>query len=148
MASNLENLYRQVIMDHYKNPRNKGFENIDGYIKLRLDNPSCGDDVTVAAKIEDDKIIDIKHEGHGCSISCSSTSVMSEALKDKTITEAKAILRNYFDMISGEDFDDEMDMGDGIAYVGIRNFPARIKCATLAWHVLEAIIEQYENSNE
>ncbi len=143
MSSNLENLYRQVIMDHYKNPRNKGLVDSSEYFTTRLNNPTCGDDLTIQAKIKDDKIIDIKHDGTGCSICCSSASVMSENLKNKTIVEANEISQNFYDMLtSSESFDDEMDMGDAIAYIGVKNFPARIKCATLSYKAVEKLIKE------
>lgn len=83
---NLENLYRQVIMDHYKNPRNKGLiENDESYKTLHLNNPSCGDDINIQVKIENGHLCDIRHQGVGCSICCSSASVMSETLKIKTL---------------------------------------------------------------
>ncbi len=143
MSSNLENLYRQVIMDHYKNPRNKGLVENDDYITARLNNPTCGDDLTVQAKIENNIFTDVLHEGTGCSICCSSASVMSENLKGKSIDEAKKLSQNFYDMLTGDDaFDDEMDMGDAIAYVGVKNFPARIKCATLSYKAIEKLLDE------
>ena len=98
--SNLESLYRQVIMDHYKNPRNKGlYENNDEYVTIHLNNPSCGDDINIQVKIVDGKIVDIRHQGIGCSICCSSASVMSETLKNKSVKDAKRITNNFFEML-------------------------------------------------
>ncbi len=86
MAShNIEQLYRDVIMDNYKNPHNKGLLNKEGYKKIHLNNPSCGDDMNVEVFIEGDIIKDVRHDGHGCSICCSSASVASELLKGKTL---------------------------------------------------------------
>lgn len=143
MSSNLENLYRQVIMDHYKNPRNKGLVTDTNYLTSRLNNPSCGDDLTVQVLIENDMIIDVKHEGTGCSICCSSASVMSENLKGKTLEEVRKISQNFYDMLMGsEEFNEDMDMGDAIAYVGVKNFPARIKCATLSYKAIEKLLNE------
>lgn len=133
---NLETLYRQVIMDHYKNPRNKGLKNEDGYYQVHIKNPTCGDDITIQIKVEQDLITDVYFDGSGCSISMSSASVMSETIKGKTLVEAKQILDNYVSMLKGEAFDDELDMGDAMIYQGVSKFPARFKCATIAWKAL------------
>ena len=129
----INDLYRQVIIDHYKNPRNKGLLTDPSYVTLRLKNPSCGDDSTVQARLEGDVIKDVKFEGTGCSICCSSASVMSEVLKGKTISEAKAIINDFYGIIKALD--------EAIAYVGVSQFPARVKCATLAWKAMGAILE-------
>lgn len=135
---NLENLYRQVIMEHYKYPLHKGLvEDDKSYKKIHLSNPSCGDDIYVQIKIEDDILKDIRHDGKGCSICCSSASVMSDLLIGKSVKEASAILNNFLKMIKGEEIDEEIDMQDAIAYIGVSKFPARVKCATLSWKALE-----------
>ena len=139
--NSINDLYRQVIMEHYKSPRNKGLKEEDGYVNLRLKNPSCGDDVTIQAKIENDLITGIRHEGTGCSSSCSSASVMSEVLKGKTVKEAEAIINDYYNLIKGEEVLDEDSLDEAIAYRGVANFPARVKCATLAWRALGAILQ-------
>jgi len=133
-------------MEHYKNPRNKGDIDKEGYHKVHLKNPTCGDDITISVKIIDDIIADIRHEGVGCSICCSSASVMSETLKNKTITEADKITKNFYEIVKGEEVDKTIKMGDAVAYAGVSNFPARIKCATIPWKALEqAISENYNN---
>jgi SUF system NifU family Fe-S assembly protein len=139
--NSINDLYRQVIMEHYKSPRNKGLKEDEGYVNLRLKNPSCGDDVTIQAKIENDLITGIRHEGTGCSICCSSASVMSEVLKGKTVKEAEAIINDYYNLIKGEEVLDEDSLDEAIAYRGVANFPARVKCATLAWRALGAILQ-------
>ena len=106
--SNLEQLYRQVIMDHYKNPRNKGLLQEDGYHEVHLKNPTCGDDITVQVKVEDGKIIDLRHEGTGCSICCSSASVASEMLINKEIHDAQKILNEYYSMLTGKNYNKEI----------------------------------------
>lgn len=145
---NLEQLYRAVIMDHYKNPKNKGLIEDANYYKVHLNNPSCGDDMNVAIKIEDGKIVDIRHDGHGCSICCSSASVMSETLKDKTIAEANALIQDFYVMIKGQAVDSLDDLGEAMAYTGVSQFPARIKCATLSWKACEQAIKEVTNKNE
>lgn len=136
MNNNLENLYRAVIMDHYKNPRNKGLK---GYPHIHLKNPSCGDDITIEAKIDNGIITEVRHEGKGCSICCSSASVLTEVIKDKKVEEAKEIITNYFKMMQGEEVDDDR-LEEALVYEGVSQFPARIKCATISWKALERLL--------
>ncbi len=142
----LEDLYRQVIMDHYKNPRNKGLVKDPNYKEIHLHNPSCGDDITIEVKLNGDIIEDVLQDGTGCSICCSSASVMSETLKGKTIEEAKEIIADFFNMIQGEPLNEtkEEELGEALAYKGVSQFPARIKCATLAWKACEKALEDGE----
>lgn len=139
--ADLETLYRQVIMDHYKNPRNKGLVEDDSYRKFHIKNPSCGDDVTIQLKVEGDKITDARQDGTGCSICCSSASVMTQTLKNQTVEHASEIITNYFDMIKGHFYDEEMDMGEAIVFQGVAQFPARTKCATVAWLAAEEALK-------
>lgn len=136
--NNVENLYRQVIMDHYKNPRNKGLTG--NGIKNHLRNPSCGDDITVEVEIKDNLIHHVCHEGTGCSICCSSASVMTEVLTGKTVEEAKEIIEDYCNMIKGEEVKDEDRLEEALVYQGVAQFPARMKCATIAWKAVEELI--------
>lgn len=131
----LENLYKQVIFDHYKNPRNKGLK---GYDKVHLRNPSCGDDVTVEIKLNGDVIEEINHSGSGCSICCSSASVLSETLKGKTVEEAKQLILDFYNMMIGHEANEELE--EAVVYQGVSQFPARIKCATLSWKALEKLL--------
>lgn len=139
--ADLENLYRQVIMDHYKNPRNKGLVEDDSYRKFHIKNPSCGDDITVQLKVEGNVVEDVKHDGTGCSICCSSASVMSETLQEVEVDEALEVISNYYEMIKGNEYDEDIDMGDAIVYQGVAKFPARTKCATVAWQAAEEAIK-------
>lgn len=149
MSSSLQNLYRQVIMDHYKNPRNKGLVEDDAYHRVHLKNPTCGDDVTIAIKTDDQTITDIRHEGIGCAICCSSASVMSEVLVNKTFDEALNITNNFYEIVKGEEIDgnlDEDEMGDAFVYAGVSQFPARVKCATIAWKATEQAMDEILNT--
>ena len=141
---NLEQLYRQVIMDNYKNPKNKGLILTPDYTNIHLKNPSCGDDMKVCCRIEGNVIKDVRHDGHGCSICCSSASVMSELLKGKTVTTAKEIINDFYEMVKGNDVSDEERMDEAIAYKSVSQFPARIKCATLSWKAIEEAINKNE----
>ena len=141
---NLEVLYRQVIMDHYKNPRNKGLLSDPSYKSVRIKNPACGDDITIQSKIENGVIKDIRHDGTGCSICCSSASVMSETLIGKPKEEAKIITNTYLNMLTNKDYDKSVELEDAIAYQGVNKFPARIKCASIAWKAFEGTMEESE----
>jgi nitrogen fixation NifU-like protein len=138
----LNTLYRTVIMDNYKNPKNKGLKQTDDYHFVHLNNPSCGDEMNVEIKIEDGIIKDVRQDGHGCSISMSSASVMSDVLIGKTVDEAKKIILDFYGIVTGIDPSDEDALGEAIAYMGVRQFPARIKCATLSWKAIEKAIEE------
>lgn len=138
-------LYRTVIMDNYKNPKNKGLKNQEDYKFVHLNNPSCGDELNVELKVNKNGIIeDIRHDGHGCSISMSSASVMSDLLIGKTLAEAKEIILDFLEIVQGNDPKDEERLGEAIAYMGVRQFPARVKCATLAWKAIEKAISEVE----
>lgn len=142
-SNNLESLYKQVIMDHYKNPQNKGIpEGDDTYHVVNLKNPTCGDDVTIAIKLKDNTIEDIRHDGIGCSICCSSASVMSELMIGRTVVESEDLTQNFYQIVKGEAIDETLDMEDAVAYSGVANFPARIKCATIAWKALETALDE------
>jgi len=134
---NIEHLYRQVIMEHYKSPKNKGFVADNSYMTVHLNNPSCGDEMTVQLKVQDHKITHILHQGTGCSICCSSASVMSETLMNKTLDESISILHEFYELIKGYPYNPEILKGDAVVYQGVAQFPARVKCATLAWKAAE-----------
>ncbi|MGM0875449.1 MAG: Fe-S cluster assembly sulfur transfer protein SufU [Bacillota bacterium] len=132
---NLDTLYRQVIMDHYKNPRNKGI--LDNSLTVDMNNPTCGDRIRLTLDLEDGVVKDAKFEGEGCSISMSSASMMTQAIKGKTLDEALKLSEIFSNMMLGKDYNDDIDLGDIEALQGVTKFPARIKCATLAWKAME-----------
>ena len=134
--SSIEELYRAVIMDHAKNPKNKGLTHGEGYQFVHFKNPSCGDDINVEVKIEDGVIKDIHQDGRGCSISMSSASVMSDTLKGLKVDEALEVINDFY------------ELGEAVAYSGVSQFPARIKCATLAWKAIEQAIKEASNDKE
>ena len=137
----MENLYRQVIMDHYKHPRNKGLIQDPAYKTVHIKNPTCGDDITIQSKLEDGKVVDVRHDGTGCSICCSSASVMSEVLIDKSKEEAMTITENYLNMLANKQYDEKVELEDAVVYSGVRQFPARVKCASIAWKAFEGTLE-------
>lgn len=135
--NNLDTLYRQVIMDHYKNPRNKGKLEENG-ITIDMNNPTCGDRIHLTLKVEDGKVADAKFDGEGCSISMASASMMTQAVKGLEVEKALELSQIFYDMMLGKEYDDEdLDLGDIEALQGVAKFPARIKCATLAWKAME-----------
>src|SRR5690606_4230587 len=136
--NNLETLYRQVIMDHYKNPRNRGTLAGDDHLTIDMNNPTCGDRIHLQMRVKDGIVEDAKFEGEGCSISMSSASMMTQVIKGKSVQDALKISKIFSDMIQGKEIDEEsMDLGDIQALSGVSKFPARIKCATLAWKAME-----------
>ncbi len=141
----LDNLYRQIIMDHYKNPRNKGLTGDENYRKEHIRNPSCGDDVTIETLVADGVVKDIRHDGTGCSICCASASVLSELLRGKTVADALHVSESYVDMIMGKPFDETVEFEDALAFEGVKDFPARLKCATIAWKAFDATLDDGEN---
>lgn len=148
MSSNLDTLYRQVIMDHYKNPRNRG--EFDGdVVTVNMNNPTCGDRIQLQMQIEDGKVSDAKFNGEGCSISLASASMMTQAVKGLTTEEAVAMSDVFSAIMLGKDYDeDRFDLGDIEALQGVTKFPARIKCATLAWKAMEKGIKDQDEDTK
>ncbi|MEG9295562.1 Fe-S cluster assembly sulfur transfer protein SufU [Rossellomorea oryzaecorticis] len=141
--NNLDQLYRQVIMDHYKNPRNKGSLE-DGSFTIDMNNPTCGDRIHLTLKVEDGIVQDAKFDGEGCSISMASASMMTQIVKGKEIDEALKLSKIFSDMMQGNEYDEDVDLGDIEALQGVAKFPARIKCATLAWKAMEKGVKEEE----
>ncbi|HHX79120.1 MAG TPA: SUF system NifU family Fe-S cluster assembly protein [Acholeplasmataceae bacterium] len=137
MNSDLNSLYRTIIMDHYKNPRHKGLK---GYPHVHIKNPSCGDDITVEAKVVDGIVEDINHIGTGCSICCSSASILSELLSGKNVEEANEIINLFYDLVQGKEIKDIDKLEEALVFQGVSKFPARIKCATIPWKALERVL--------
>ena len=143
MDANLNELYQDIILEHNRNPRNKGVlpspaSSAQGY------NPSCGDDITVFVELKNGRVQAIKFDGEGCAISQASASLMTEALLGKTSDEALAIVEKVCSLF-GETSKNEVNIGDYgelIALIGVKKFPMRIKCATLAWHAAEKAIKK------
>ncbi|MEK5233076.1 Fe-S cluster assembly sulfur transfer protein SufU [Lysinibacillus sp. FSL K6-0232] len=134
--NNLDQLYRSVIMDHYKNPRNKGSLEGDA-VTIDMNNPTCGDRIHLTLKVMDGVVEDAKFDGEGCSISMSSASMMTQLIKGKKVEEALELADIFSKMMMGEEYSDKYDLEDVEALQGVSQFPARIKCATLAWKAME-----------
>jgi len=134
----LDDLYRRVIMDHYKTPRNNGTFD-DDVVVVEMNNPTCGDRISLQLKVKDGIIEGAKFKGEGCSISMASASMMTDAIKGKSFEEAITIAHDFSSMMKGED--SEFEYEDIQALSGVTKFPARIKYATLAWNAMKKGIE-------
>ena len=139
----LNDVYNDLIMEHSMNSYNKKqLENPD--YEEKGHNPNCGDEITLELKLDGNKIKDLAFLGHGCAISQSSTSIMIDTLKGKTIDETKEIIKTFIEMIKRETTDEkELEkLEDAIAFRNIANMPARVKCALLAWHTMEDMLNK------
>ena len=139
----LTDLYNDLIMEHSMNSYNKkNLETVD-FCELGH-NPNCGDEITLEVKLNGNVIEDMAFHGHGCAISQASTSIMIDTLKGKTVEEAKEIVKIFIEMIKRETTDEQelKKLEDAIAFKNVSNMPARVKCALLAWHTLENILEK------
>ena len=138
--SELRDLYQQVILDHNRKPRNCyvmscATRTADGH------NPLCGDTVKVYLRIEDGRIAEISFQGSGCAICTASTSLMTESVKGKTVAETTELFHGFHDMLTGVAAEQGVDLGKLMVFEGVREYPVRVKCATLAWHTLKAAID-------
>lgn len=146
----LDDLYKEIILDHYRRPRNKGALSVPPAHRGHGYNPLCGDEVTVDVLVEDGRVADIVFEGRGCAISQASASMMSERVKGRTVEEVAAAFDKFRSML-GVDTDDPAEhfeagaepgeqLGDAESLQGVKDFPSRIKCATLSWNTLTGAI--------
>jgi nitrogen fixation protein NifU and related proteins len=139
--ADLRELYQQVILDHHKKPRNyRKLEN--GNRKAEGYNPLCGDRLTLYLKVENGVVTDVGFEGSGCAISTASASMMTDSLKGKTEAEIEALFHSFHDVVMGKIDPDPEKMGKLAVFAGVRDYPVRVKCATLAWHTLRAALQQ------
>jgi nitrogen fixation protein NifU and related proteins len=142
MSSSLQELYQEMILDHNRRPRN--FRVIEGGRKSEGYNPLCGDRLTVYLRVEDGRIQDASFQGSGCAISKASASLMTDSVKGKTLEEAEALFQRFHEMVTGGDRESQEgdgDLGKLSVLEGVRQFPIRVKCATLPWHALRAAAE-------
>ena len=136
MTSGLEALYRDLILDHNKRPRN--VRTLEGACKAEGSNPLCGDRLTVSLRIANGTIQDAAFQGFGCAIAMASASLMTESVKGKTVAEAGALFERFLQMITAPADAPVDDLGELSAFAGVRQFPVRVKCATLPWQTLRA----------
>jgi nitrogen fixation NifU-like protein len=139
MSSDLQELYQEVILDHNRRPRN--FRTIEAARHAEGFNPLCGDRLTVYLQVENGRILDVSFQGSGCAISKASASLMTESVKGKTLEEAEALFRRFHQLITEAGDEPAADLGKLSVFAGVREFPIRVKCATLPWHALKAAVE-------
>jgi nitrogen fixation NifU-like protein len=141
----LKDLYREVILDHNRSPRNFGrLEPADAVADGH--NPLCGDQLHLTARLAGNRLSELAFDGSGCAISVASASLMSEAVKGKTRVEVAALYRDIHALLTGQTAQPSHDLGKLMALGGVREFPARVKCASLCWHTLQAALAQYDAS--
>lgn len=134
-------LYQEMILDHYRRPRNKGeIENPDDTIVMK--NPLCGDEITIQLRYDGDEVADVGFVGRGCSISQASASMMTQLVKGKKIDEVESLRGQFREMVMGNVPVDEKSLGSLRALSGVSKFPARVKCALLAWNALEEALDK------
>ncbi len=141
----LDDIYNDLIMEHSMNSYNKKKLNECDFCE-KGHNPNCGDEISLEMKLNGNVIEDMAFSGHGCAISQASTSIMIDTLKGKTVEEAKEIIKTFIEMIKREETDEEnlKKLEDAIAFRNVSNMPARVKCALLAWHTIEDILNKNE----
>lgn len=141
IGANVQAMYQELILDHYRRPRNKGtLESPDRIVPMR--NPLCGDEIDLHVKFDGDRVTDLKFTGRGCSISQAAASMMTEAVKGKTAAEASALWDRYHAMILGDQSAaSDKTLGPLRSLSGVSRFPARVRCALLAWNALEEALE-------
>ena len=137
----LDELYRDVILDHYRSPRNRGTLP-DATVRTHLLNALCGDEITLALKVEGDRIEDVRFSGRGCSISQASASMLTEAVKGRRLEEVRDVIDRVTRMLRGELAPQQAALGELEALSGVSQFPVRVKCALLAWEALDKNLQQ------
>ena len=144
--SDLSDLYQEVILDHNKRPRNFGTleaptHHAEGY------NPLCGDRLDLFVQVDGETITDVKFQGSGCAISKASASLMTDTLKGRSVTEARALFDRFHRMVTTPPDQEVEDMGKLSVLAGVREFPVRVKCASLAWHTLKAALGREQKAS-
>ncbi len=140
MDPDLRDLYQTMILDHYKKPRNYG-RPAGADREAEGVNPLCGDEIHVYAQVAEDRIEAAGFEGSGCAISTASASLMTDAVKGLGTQEVEALIERFHDLVTGQSDESGSELGKLAVLAGVREFPARVKCATLAWHALRAALE-------
>jgi nitrogen fixation NifU-like protein len=140
----VDDLYREIILDHYRSPRNKR-RGVEGAIAVKHDNPLCGDELHLAVDIQSGSLSDVAFDGKGCSISQASASMMTEAVQGKTVKDALELAETIRLMMHGEH--PASDLGDLMALEGVAKFPVRVKCALLAWMALKDALTRGDGTN-
>jgi len=146
MSAPIDSMYQQIILDHYKNPSHHGL--LDDFdAEVHHVNPTCGDEVTLRLKVNDGEIADLGWDGEGCSISQASTSVMSDLVVGKPVTEALAVQQRFLELMQSRgqaelSDEDEERLDDAVAFEGVSKYPARVKCALLGWMAMKSAVAE------
>ena len=145
----LQSLYQEIILDHYKNPRGKGLRDPFA-VEVHHVNPTCGDEITLRVTLDGEKVVDVSYDGQGCSISQASASMLYEQLVGQTITDDLATTEAFQELMQGRGQvePDEDVLGDAVAFAGVAKYPARVKCALLAWMAWKDAVAQAVSSDE
>lgn len=142
----LDDLYQEIILDHYKNPRHATTLS-EGEALVDEENPTCGDQIRLTATVDKDgKIVDIRYDAKGCAISVASSSMMAETLIGMTVEEAKAQIAGFVDLICGKREIPADELGDLAALEGVKRYPMRVKCATMCWHAINSALNKIASS--
>jgi nitrogen fixation protein NifU and related proteins len=140
----MEDLYQEIILDHYRKPKNRAPELEDEAVHVHHSNPLCGDEMDLRIRVADDHLDAVVFDGEGCSISQASASAMTQAVHGRPLSDALDLVEDFRRMMHGDDPARADDLGDGIAFTGVARFPVRVKCALLGWMALRDAIETYE----
>jgi nitrogen fixation protein NifU and related proteins len=141
----LDDLYMEIILDHYRAPRNRAPELEPHDVHVHHSNPLCGDELDLRLRVVDGKVDEVVYDGDGCSISMASASVMTEAVKGRDLADADDLAEAFRLMLHGEGVKREEDLLDGVAFQGVAKFPVRVKCALLGWMALKDAISTFES---
>ena len=139
----LDDLYHEIILDHYRSPRHRGAELEGAQVHVHHSNPLCGDELDLRLKVDDGKVGALAYDGEGCSISMASASAMAEAVMGRTLADADDLAEAFRLMMHGEGVKREEDLLDGVAFQGVAKFPVRVKCALLGWMALRDAIRTF-----
>ena len=146
MVEQLDELYREVILDHFKSSSHRG-KLPKAQIKAVGDNPLCGDELTFFLTLDDGRVRQARFDGKGCAISQAAASMLSEQLESKTFDEIRQIVEAMKGLMQGQDPDPSLDLGDLESLAGVRKFPVRVKCAALSWNIVEQGLNNYLNKS-
>ena len=146
MVEQLDELYREVILDHFKSSSHRG-ELPGAQIKAEGNNPLCWDEMTFYLKLADGKVAQARFKGKGCAISQAAASMLSQQLEEKTFDEIQRIIEAMKGLMQGQDPDSSLDLGDLESLAGVRKFPVRVKCAALSWNIIEQGLNDYLNKS-
>lgn len=143
-----DDLYQEIILDHYRAPKNRAPELEGESVHVHHSNPLCGDELDLRVRIEDDKVVALAFHGEGCSISQSSASTMTQAMEGRQLDDVLDLVDDFRGMMRGDEPERPDDLQDGIAFTGVAKFPVRVKCALLSWMAVKDAVETYREGGD